>query len=219
MHPLHGMMPFQIYSYHDRLFTSYSKNKYTIVKKFRQAGISTTTLLWLMWKCMFQFDIHAAVIAKSNREAAYYGKIIKNAINSMPDWLSPTLSKDSDLKKIFLDTNSSITFMGPSVYPNGETNLVFIDEPAFIPKMDSWWNSFDKTKSESCKIIAVSTPNGRGNWFERTYNDAIEELNEWNAICVNYYEHPDYQNESFVEQIKKNLGIIGWSHEILGLFD
>jgi hypothetical protein len=50
MHPLRGMIPYQIYPYHDRLFASYSKNKYTIGKKFRQGGISTSTLLWLMWK-------------------------------------------------------------------------------------------------------------------------------------------------------------------------
>lgn len=219
MHPLRGMIPYQIYPYHDRLFASYSKNKYTIGKKFRQGGISTSTLFWLMWKCMFQFDIHVAVVTKLDREAIYFSEIVKKAIISMPEWLAPVLSKNSDHKKIFLDTNSSITFMGSSVYPSGETNLVFIDEPAFIPKMDLWWNSFDKIKSESCKVIAVSTPNGRGNWFERIYSDAFEELNEWNAVSVNYYEHPDYQNESYVEQLKKNLGIIGWSQEVLGLFD
>jgi hypothetical protein len=39
------------------------------------------------------------------------------------------------------------------------------------------------------------------------------------AVDVNYLEHPDYQNQEWVDEMKKNLGLSGWTQEVLASFD
>ena len=87
---------------------------------------------------------------------------------------------------------------------NGDfiTHNCILDEAAFIDngKMQEFVDSVFPTISSKPdgKIIAVSTPNGVGNWFERTYHSAIfgegDDDFKWNAVTFPWYEHP-YRDE------------------------
>lgn len=80
------------------------------------------------------------------------------------------------------------------------THNCILDEAAFIPNniMDEFVASVFPTISSKPegKIIAVSTPNGIGNWFERTYNNAFYQLGDdnglkWNQVTFPWWEHPE----------------------------
>lgn len=87
---------------------------------------------------------------------------------------------------------------------NGDfiTHNCILDEAAFIDngKMQEFVDSVFPTISSKPegKIIAVSTPNGVGNWFERTYHSAVfgggDADFKWNAVTFPWYEHP-YRDE------------------------
>ncbi len=57
--------------------------------------------------------------------------------------------------------------------------------------MDELWTSVLPTLSTGGGCIALSTPNGTGNWFHRTYTKAEAEENEFLPIKLPWYVHPE----------------------------
>jgi hypothetical protein len=87
-----------------------------------------------------------------------------------------------------------------------------IDEAAFVPTgvMDEFVASVFPTISSKPegKIIAVSTPNGVGNWFERTYHKALYSINgnksddlQWKETTFPWYDHPERDDNWRKKQI------------------
>jgi len=56
------------------------------------------------------------------------------------------------------------------------------------------------TTSTGGQCIALSTPNGVGNWFHRTWMDSEDGLNEFNFIKLHWTVHPDREQEWRDEQ-------------------
>ena len=50
------------------------------------------------------------------------------------------------------------------------------------------------------QCIALSTPNGVGNWFHRTWMDAEDHLNDFNFIKLHWTVHPDREQDWRDEQ-------------------
>lgn len=89
-----------------------------------------------------------------------------------------------------------------------------LDEAAFIQNsiMEEFVASVFPTISSkpSGKIIAVSTPNGTGNWFAETYFKALyntdtEDNLTWKQVTFPWYEHP-YRDEDWK---KRQLAMLG----------
>ena len=50
-----------------------------------------------------------------------------------------------------------------------DLSLLILDETAFIDKIDEIWTAAQQTLSTGGSCIALSTPNGVGNWFHKTW--------------------------------------------------
>src|SRR3990167_3971353 len=75
-HPKRGLVPFNLYQYQERVINDYNTFKHNIIRKFRQGGLTTLTVIWAMWRCMFKLDQKIMVLSKSDREATGAGKIV-----------------------------------------------------------------------------------------------------------------------------------------------
>jgi hypothetical protein len=86
---------------------------------------------------------------------------------------------------------------------------LLLDEAAFIPVefMDSFWESVFPVISSSkrSKIFMLSTPNGVGNLFFNTYNDATLGKNDWHHERVDWWEIPG-RDEKWKETTMRALG-------------
>src|SRR4051812_45324679 len=89
IHPKGGLIPFKLYKFQERVVSEFGKYQYNIVKKFRQAGLTTVAVIWCLWKCLFRLDQRCMVLSKSDREAVACGKIVQNAKDTLPTWLQP----------------------------------------------------------------------------------------------------------------------------------
>ena len=49
--------------------------------------------------------------------------------------------------------------------------IIDIDEAAFIDKIDEIWTASQQTLTTGGSCISLSTPNGVGNWFHKTWVD------------------------------------------------
>lgn len=218
MHPIHGSLPFMLYKYQRRTISEYEDNRFTILSKFRQGGLTTVTVIWGLWRCMFQKEQQILVMSKTDREATEAGGIAKRAMEFMPSWLRPGLTEDSKHIKLFEDTDSRLMCFTPEAARGKSITLLIIDEAAFIPDMETHWKSMYPVIATGGSCCVVSTVNGLGNWYEETYHKAADGDGPFTIIELDYWEHPDYNNPDWVEDSRSNLGEKGWKQEILRSF-
>jgi hypothetical protein len=217
-HPKQGLLPFITYKYQRRVISQYEENRFCIIRKFRQGGLTTVTVLWAMWRCLFKLDETIMVVSKTDREAIAAGEIVKRGLEELPTWMQPVMSKNNDHQKLFSDTGCKLFFYTPEAARGRSITYLIIDEAAFIPNMDKFWNDMFPVVSTGGNVIVISTVNGVGNWYEETYHAAEKEENEFFVINLDYWEHPDYNNPDWIKLTRAQLTEKGWRQEVLGDF-
>jgi len=213
-HPKRGLVSFPLYDFQKRLVKTYNESRFVAVKKFRQGGFSTTTALYGLWQCMFHCDRRFLFMSKTDREAIEMGRIVQRAIQNLPEEFKPFLTKSNDHQKSFKCTGSEMWFLTPQAACSKMCTHLVIDEAAFIPNMEQHWAAMSPTIGGEGKCFVVSTVNGLGNWYEGLYTGAAEGRNSFKAFDCHYSEHPDFNNEEWVAQMKCNLGERGWMQEM-----
>jgi hypothetical protein len=168
---------------------------------------------------MFKLDQQIMLISKTDREATDTGAIIDRAVEHLPSWLIPKKDKKwNDHLKEFSDTGGALKFYSPEASRGKSVTFLIIDEAAFIPDMDKHWKAMWPVLSTGGSCVLISTVNGMGNWYEQTYNDAKEKRNMFNVIDLDYWEHPEYNNEKWIDEQKRQLGEKGFLQEVLREF-
>lgn len=219
LHPTKGLVPFIMFKYQHNVIKDYENNRFNIISKFRQGGLTTVTLLWGMYKCMFQTDQQIMLLSKTDREATDIGMMIDRAAENLPDWLRPKKDgKWNDHLKMFTETGSSVKFYSPQAARGKSVTFLIIDEAAFIEDMDKHWKAMWPVLSTGGSCTLVSTVNGIGNWYYQTYIEAKEKRNLFHVIDLDYWEHPDYNNPKWVAEQKAQLGEKGFLQEVLREF-
>lgn len=222
IHPKKGLLPFITYGYQRRVIDQYDDHRFCIISKFRQGGLTTVTVLWAMWRCLFKLDEVMMVVSKTDREAIAAGEIVKRALEELPKWMQPDLSKNNDHQKIFQDTGCKLFFYSPEAARGRSITYLIIDEAAFIQGMDKFWNGIMPTVATGGNVIVISTVNGvsgLGGWYYTMYEDAKKPAddggNNFHIIDLDYWENPEYNNEAWVKLLRNTLGEQGFAQEIL----
>ena len=217
-HPKRGLVPSRLYNYQRRVIGEYGEHQYNIISKFRQGGLTTVSVIWGMWRCMFHLDEVIMVLSKTDREAIAAGEIAARALEHLPAWLVPDFGKHNEHSRHFKETGSWLYFYTPEAARGKSITYLIIDEAAFIPDMRRHWKAMYPTLATGGNCIAISTVNGLGNWYEEQYTRAKNNKNEFNIIDLDYWEHPDYHDDEWVRKTKANLGPKGWKQEVLREF-
>jgi|694.fasta_scaffold13567_7 hypothetical protein len=214
-HPKRGLLPFVLYNYQRRCVQEYEHNRFNIISKFRQGGLTTVTVLWCMWRCMFKLDETIMVLSKSDREAIAAGENVKRALTELPAWLRPEMDKNNDHQKLFTETGCKLFFYTPEAARGRSITYLVLDEAAFIPQMDKYWKAMFPTISTGGHCITISTVNGVGNWYYDIYQEAKKKQNDFNVIELDYWEHPEYNDPVWVKGTRAQLGEKGWLQEVM----
>jgi hypothetical protein len=216
LHPTFGTIPFVPYKYQRNVIREYEAERFNMISKFRQGGITTLTVLWGLWKCMFQKDQQIFVLSKTDREALAAGEIAKRAMDNFPYWMYDQNNSDiTKHEKKFDDIGSKICFYTPEAARGKSATYIIIDEAAFIEKMEDHWKAMYPVIATGGHIEIISTVNGLGNWYEETYHEAEAGRNFFNIINLDYWEHPVYANPDWAKAMRANLGEKGWQQEVL----
>lgn len=218
-HSILGLLPFVLFKYQKKVVKQYEEHRLNIIRKFRQGGLSTLTVIWCLWRCMFIDKNETILIAsKTDREAVVAGEIAKTAMNNFPDWLTPEKTKSTAHETHFLHTGSKLLFYTPEAVRGRSLTFLIIDEAAYVKDMHRHWAALYPTLSTGGSCIVVSTVNGMGNWYEETYHDAEEGRNTFHIIDIEFNEHPDYDFPDWAKEMEANLGTKRFRQEILGDF-
>lgn len=217
-HPTRGLLPFILFKYQKRCIEEYEKHRYNILSKFRQGGLTTVTTIWCLWRCLFKLDETIMVVSKSDREAIAAGEIVKRALEELPIWMQPEMSKNNDHQKIFMDTGCKLFFYTPEAARGRSITYLILDEAAFVPQMDKHWKAMFPTLSNGGHCICISTVNGVGNWYYDVFQGAKRKSglgSDFNVIELDYNNHPDYDDPEWVRSMRAQLGEKGWLQEVM----
>lgn len=167
-----GIIPMKLEPYQKDLLRSFIDEKYIIVNKARQLGVSTTLVFYALWFSIFSTGKRCLVVAHKKESSQEFIVKLKTAYEFLPEWLKPACTLYSKAEVEF-DTKSKIRAItsNPSAARSFSATLVLLDEAAFVKDCDAVVTAIGPTVAASDgKLIAISTPNGNSpdNWFYKT---------------------------------------------------
>ena len=86
-HPTRGLIPFETYSFQDDCVTHFNDNRFNVILKSRQLGLSTLVAAYALWMGIFQRDKNILVIATKLSVAQNFIRKVKVMLKSLPPWL------------------------------------------------------------------------------------------------------------------------------------
>lgn len=206
VHPIFGLVNFDLYPFQRMLISEFKANRFSILRKFRQAGCTTLVASYALWKCIFTPHYKVVILSKDDDASMEVLSRMKTAYDELPEWLKPPLKKDSAHALKFVNgseikSKSSSKQSGRSV----AGSLLILDEAAFIENIDTIWAAAFPIISTGGSVIALSTVNGYGNWFHQQYSKAVEGDSSFKAIRIDWKDHPQYFRHPGYEAMYEKL--------------
>jgi hypothetical protein len=201
-----GRSLFKTYEYQDQLLKDFVNFRFNIILKARQIGASEITRAYCLWLILFQRDKEVLILSLKQEVANKFVKKTKHMYDLLPDWLKIASDKVNNRTTIELSNGSSM-WAGSSATDGGRSDslsLLVVDEAAHIDTAEEIWTSASPALSTGGSCIALSTPNGVGNWFHSTYSDAESGLNVFHPIKLMWNVRED-RDENWLEKETK-----GW---------
>ena len=195
----HGLQPFQMYPFQEKLVNNFHKHRFNICKMPRQTGKSTTVVSFLLHYAVFNDNVNIGILANKAATARELLDRLQTAYENLPKWMQQgiiswnkgSLELENGIKILAASTSASAV-RGMSF------NILFLDEFAFVPNhiADSFFASVYPTitSGKNTKVIIVSTPHGM-NHFYRMWHDAEKGKNEYIFTDVHWSEVPGRDEE------------------------
>ena len=193
-HPVKGRTLFHLYPFQETTLDDFRKHRFSIVNKSRQLGISTLVAGYSLWTMLFNKDKTVLCIATKQETARGMVEKVQFMYENLPSWLKGNQKPISNNKLSFQLANNSRIVATSAASDAGRSyavSLLLIDEAAFIEGIDKIYTSIKPTIATGGGIIALSSPNGIGNWFHKTYTEAQIGKNDFYPIELKWNLHPD----------------------------
>lgn len=203
-HPQRGLIPFKTYSFQKDALKNFQDHRFNIVLKARQLGLSTVTAAYVVWLMLFHREKNVLVLATKFGTAANLVKKVKTILRNCPEWVR-IANVSIDNRTSFELTNGSQIKASSTSGDAGRSealSLLVVDEAAHVEGLDELWTGLYPTLSTGGRCIALSTPNGVGNWFHKTFTDAETQSNDFFPMTLPWQVHPDRDREWFEKETR-----------------
>jgi len=211
VHPIRGLVPFELYPFQTKIIEELETHRFNILRKFRQAGCTTLCAAYSLHMAIFEKHKTIVILSKGDVEATEVLDRIKVMYEELPSFLRPGVAEDN--KHTLKLNNNSIIKSRPSGKQSGRSlagSFLIIDEAAFIENIDTIWAAVYPIISTGGRAFVLSTVNGVGNWYHRTFKEAGLSENAFNCIDIAWRDHPEYKRQlgydSLYEEME-NLGL------------
>jgi len=204
------------------LINSIEKNKYVLVLKSRQIGISTIIQAYAAWMTVFYDNVVIGIISKDGAEATDFARIIRGMVEKLPDWMKPPKGIQGRgfakrTERSFILTNGSKVYASPvnPIAPDKTLRgkaitFLVIDEAAFISHIETAWTamvpalSTNQMQARKAGIpygtVVLSTPNktlGPGQWYFQQYVQAISKDDIFEPFIIHWKMIPELADDPY----------------------
>lgn len=202
-----GLVPFDMFDFQEKLIDVFDDQKNTIILKSRQMGITTIVAGYAACELVFKSYSNVLALAMKADIAKNIVAKTKTFIHEFPRWLRPGIERDNVFSLVLKNGSEIKAVSGASDSARSEAaSFLIIDEAAFISGIEDTWAAAQQTlAATNGKSVVLSTPNGIGNWFHKTWQDAIAERNNFYFIELPWYLHPE-RDQAWRDAQDRELG-------------
>ena len=191
-HPIRGKVAFNLYDFQQETLNAFIDNRYNIVLKARQIGLSTLVAGYALWMMLFNSDQNVLVIATKQDTAKNLVTKVRIMHMNLPVWLRGDCTEDNKLSLAFANGSQiKAIASSPDAGRSEALSLLILDEAAFIEFSEEIWTAAYSTLATGGKGIILSTPNGMGNFFHKTWVASKAKQNNFNPIFLDWKVHPE----------------------------
>jgi len=126
--------------------------------------------------------------------------------DELPKWLKlPAVEKNKLSLRLKNGSKVQAKSSSPDAARSEAVSLLLMDEAAFIENIDETFTAAQQTLATGGQCMALSTPNGIGNWFHQTWEKAESGENSFLPIKLPWTVHPE-RDQSWRDQQDRDLG-------------
>ena len=205
-HPTRGRILFALYPFQEKVLHLFRDNQFLITLKSRQLGISTLAAAYSLWLMLFHKDKNVLALATTQATARNLVSKTMFMYDQLPKWLKlPAVEKNK--LSLRLKNGSKITAKSSNADAarSEAVSLLLIDEAAFIDNIEETFTAAQQTLATGGQCMALSTPNGIGNWFHQTWEKAESGENSFVPVRLPWTVHPE-RNQTWRDHQDRDLG-------------
>ena len=132
-HPMKGKIYFHLYAFQERTLNTLSNNRFNVILKSRQMGISTLTAGYALWCMLFKKDFNILVIATTQEVAKNLVTKVRVMHDNLPSWLKGTTVSDNKLSLSFKNGSQIKAVSSAGTAGRSEAlSLLIIDKTVFL---------------------------------------------------------------------------------------
>jgi len=205
-HPQRGRILFNLYPFQDKVLHLFKDHQYLITLKSRQLGISTLAAGYSLWLMIFHKDKNVLALATTQATARNLVTKVQFMYEQLPSWLRlKAVEKNKLSLRLKNGSRISAKSSNSDAARSEAVSLLLIDEAAFIDNIDETFAAAQQTLATGGQCMALSTPNGIGNWFHQTWEKAETGENSFIPIKLPWTVHPE-RNQEWRDQQDNDLG-------------
>ena len=205
-HPTRGRILFNLYPFQEKVLEHFKDQQYLITLKSRQLGISTLSSAYSLWLMIFHKDKNVLALATTQATARNLVTKVIFMYDQLPKWLR-LRSVEKNKLSLRLKNGSKIQAKSSNADAarSEAVSLLVIDEAAFIDNIEETFAAAQQTLATGGQCMALSTPNGIGNWFHQTWAKAESGENSFLPIRLPWTVHPE-RDQKWRDQQDADLG-------------
>jgi hypothetical protein len=207
-----GFVPFKLFPRQKEIINAYEKNRFNLVTKPRQAGVSTTTAAYMAIKVGWadEDNPEAVLIIANKQELAFeFLAKIKDFLSQLPRWVwgheyygnpkneGKTIFLTDSKKEIKLPNGSRVKAVATSkdALRGFTPTFLIMDEAAYIDNGAEVFGAALTALGTGGRATLISTPNGMDPLYYKTYDQARTKKNNFNIIEMKWYEDLRYNKD------------------------
>ena len=205
-HPTRGRILFNLYPFQEKVLHLFRDNQYIITLKSRQLGISTLAAAYSLWLMLFHKDKNILALATTQATARNLVTKVIFMYDGLRKWLKlPAVEKNKLSLRLKNGSKVQAKSSSPDAARSEAVSLLLMDEAAFIDNVEDTFTAAQQTLATGGQCMALSTPNGIGNWFHQTWERAESGENSFLPVRLPWTVHPE-RNQEWRDKQDADLG-------------
>jgi hypothetical protein len=185
-----GKTNFELFDYQDETLEAIRNNRYVIVLKARQLGLTTLMMAYAMWMLLFKPGSNIAIVSRSQSAADKALELIDFMRSFLPRWMEirlPKLDAHAAKHHSYVFPNGLVSritsYAATRTVAAGQTlHLVLWDEAALAEYQEDAFRTLMPTTDAGGSMVIFSTARGSYNMFARLYRGAELGENEFKPV-------------------------------------
>lgn len=205
-HPIRGRILFNLFPFQEKVLQLFRDSANIIVLKSRQLGISTLGAGYALWLLTFHTDKNVLCLATTQATARNLVRKVIFAYENLPFWLQvPTVFKNKLSMGLKNGSKIEAKSSNTDAARSEAVSLLLVDECAFIDNIEETFAAAQQTLATGGQAMLLSTPNGIGNFFHKTWVKAELGENSFVPVRLPWQVHPE-RDQSWRDKQDADLG-------------